>query len=326
MVATLRCTYSTVSADELLTTVVPDYRIDDPVDCRFWQRGANDTYRVRCARAEYFLRLYRHGAYPREANEFEAEALDYLHGRGVPVAHPVERRSGGFLTEIAAPEGSRFVLLTTAAEGSEPDYDSLDTCRLVGESVARMHSGFDGFRTTRRRTRLDLQGLLESPLVVIRRFLAEHPDRLELIETVARDVRAAIRAVPEASLDTGVVHGDLHGGNVHVHEGTVRHFDFEECAFGYRSYDLGTWKWGNALGTDERAVRRWQAFLEGYETARPIAEPGRSLVDAFVLVRELSELAYGIRHVRDFGYGDIMASDPDFVCGRIEAMREKLDA
>ncbi len=113
-------------------------------------------------------------AYPREANEFEAEALNYLHQQVFSVAYPIARKSGGYLTEIAALEGPRFVLLSAVAEGVTPDYESLDNCRLVGGSVAQMHLASSGFETSRQRTHLDLQWLLQNSMVVIRVHLAKH--------------------------------------------------------------------------------------------------------------------------------------------------------
>lgn len=317
MVTEFKCSYSTISSDEVMAKVIPEYTIDTPLECLFWQRGANDTYQVRCADAHYFLRIYRHGAFSREANEFEAEALSYLHQQGFPVAYPIARKSGGYLTEIIAPEGPRFVLLTALAEGSTPDYELPDNCWLVGQSVAQMHLASSGFTTSRKRSHLDLQGLLETSMIYIRNHMEHRPDALRTIEKIAQDARTAVLAVPEESLNIGICHGDLHGGNLHVHDGKVTHFDFEECAFGYRVYDIATFKWGSCLGSDELRAKRWPVFMEGYESIRPISESERSLVDSFVILRELAETAYGIRHIQDFGHNDIMASDIDHVCFRL---------
>ena len=320
MVPELGCSYSTISCKELMAKVIPDYCIETPLECHFWERGANDTYQVYCADARYFLRVYRCNAYPREANEFEAEALNYLHQQGFPVAYPIARKSGGYLTEIAAFEGPRFVLVTAVAEGVTPDYESLDNCRLVGESVAQMHLASIGFETSHQRTHLDLQWLLENSMAVIRVHLAQHANALSRVEKIAQDARMTVQAVSEESLDTGICHGDLHGGNMHLHEGKVTHFDFEECAFGYRVYDLATFKWGACRG--EQRLERWSAFVEGYRSIRPVSNVDLSLVDTFVIIREIAETAYGIRHVQDFGHNDIMAADIDDMCERLKKLAE----
>ena len=316
MPAVLDCSYSTISTQHVLSRVLPQYLIDEPIECVLWERGANDTYLVRCANAQYFLRIYRCGAFTREANEFEAQVLIFLHQNGISVASPVARREGGYISDIAAPEGLRFALLTHEAEGDVPDYDSLDNCRLVGESVARMHLLSEGFETPLVRMRLDLQGLLDTPLIHVRDYLHQHEKELKYIEAAAQQARSAIQAAPEAELKSGICHGDLHGGNLHLSNGTVTHFDFEECAFGYSIYDMATFRWGACFGKAREA--RWPAFLEGYESVRTLTDTEHSLINMFVITRELSELAYGIRHVQFFGSNDIMASDLDHVCERIK--------
>jgi len=314
MDAKFQCSYSTIDTTELMEHVIPHYAIDDPIECLLWERGANDTYQVRCASGLYYLRVFRCGAFTRDANEFEAEALIYLHQQGYPVAFPIARKSGGYTTEIAAPEGPRFILLSTLAEGTVPDYDVLENCRLVGKSIAEMHIAANGFKTSRKRNQLDLQWMLDDSMTVIRDHIAKRPSAnhakvLRLVEDIATDARAAVMAVPEESLDFGICHGDFHGGNLHLHEGKVTQFDFEECAFGFRIYDLATYKWD--LGFNEPRIKRWPVFLEGYESVRPLSESELSLIDTFVILRELTETAYGIRHVKDFGHNCINASDID---------------
>ena len=319
----LPCSYSTISAKALLDEVVSDYCVKSPQDCIFWERGANDTYRVRCADAYYSLRVYRCDAFPREAIEFEAEALSYLHDQDFTVAYPIARKSGGYLTEIAAPEGPRFVLLTSFADGETPDYECLENSRLVGESVAQMHLLSDDFKTSHERTHLDLQSLLEDSMAVIRTYMAHRPDDLNAIEKIAQQARMNVQAVPESLLDTGFCHGDLHGYNLHLHEGKVTHFDFEECAYGYRVYDLATFRWGVCMG--ERRAKRWSAFVEGYESIRPIAKSDLSLVGTFVVIRELSNIAFGMRNLKDFGHELSSESNIEDVRRQLEKIQTLVD-
>lgn len=122
------CSYSTIDTEVLMSKIIPTYKIEEPIECRFWERGANDTYKIICTNSSYFLRIYRANAFPREANEFEAELLNYLHSQGFPVAYPIAKKSGGFITEVGASEGVRYIMVTAAAEGIEPDYQILDHC------------------------------------------------------------------------------------------------------------------------------------------------------------------------------------------------------
>lgn len=312
----LRCHYSTVSSAELMEHVIPHYRIEKPLQCVFWDRGANDTYQVRCTDTRYSLRVYRHGAFPRESMEFEAAAIDHLYQQGCSVAHPIARESGEFLTEIKAPEGNRFVLLTAFADGTTPDYNDLEQCRLVGESVAQMHQVSNGFETVHKRAHLDLQSLLSDSLDIISPQLAHRPADLQTIEQIAKQAQITVQAAPEHMLEIGFCHGDLHGYNLHLHEGKVMHFDFEECAFGYRAYDLATFKWGACMG--EQRASRWSAFVQGYQSVRSIAKLDYSLIDTFVVIRELSNTAFGLRNLDDFGHDQINEGNISHFCRQLE--------
>lgn len=117
-------------------------------------------------------------------------------------------------------------------------------------------------------------------------------------------------------MDVGVCHGDLHGGNMHIHNGEVAFFDFEECAFGMRAYDLGTFKWDICGGKD--GPDRWSAFLRGYSTVRPLKTPDASWLNTIVLLRELAEAAYGVRNRGYFGENCLMVSDVDEFCKRLK--------
>ena len=315
--STVTCSYSTVDAHEILDKVVSQYRIDQPLECLLWERGANDTYRVNCAAATYFLRIYRPGAYPLEAMLFEAEFLNYLRQQNVPVAYPVERIDGGYLSEINAPDGKCLALLTSLAPGDTPDYDEPEACSLAGKALARMHVEANTFTTSHQRKHLNLDYLLEESVTVISGHMQQHANVLNIVEPIAQAIRHSVAAVPGDALDFGVCHGDFHGGNLHVHQDTVTLFDFEECAFGYRLYDIATFKWDVCGGSDERNSAAWLAFLIGYESIRPLSNAERSLIETFVVLRELAELAYGIRHVGYFGYNDILAAHPDDVSRRL---------
>jgi len=122
--------YSTVCENELLSKLLPLYCIDEPTSCRFWQRGINDTYQVRNPESMYSLRVYRHKLRSKSEIDFEISALNYLSDQGASVARPIAKREGGFVSEVQAPEGTRYVIVTTHADGEEPDYD-VETQRTV---------------------------------------------------------------------------------------------------------------------------------------------------------------------------------------------------
>lgn len=279
--------------------IIPDYCIDNPIDCLFWERGINDNYQVRCADIRYSLRIYRHGIHTRDEIDFEVDALNYLHNNGFPVAFPIARRSGGYITEISTPEGVRYVLVTAFAEGDTAKFDSLDNLRLMGKSVANLHQVSDGFKTDHKKNFIDLKLLIDDSFKTIEPHVAHLPERLTLLKQYLETASNSVQQIGEDVLDFGFCHGDVHGGNTHLHDGVLRHFDFEECRFGYRVFDLATFKWSLAL--DGNGPESWAAFVTGYESVRKIGEAETELLDTFVLLRHIWLIGLHMRNADDFG-------------------------
>jgi len=300
----IQCDYSSVSPQELIQKVLPEYGIGNVVDCLFWGRGANDNYVVSTDESRYSLRIYRHQIHTRDEIDFEVAALNHLHNEGFPVAFPIALKSGGYITEIAAPEGIRYVLLTAYAEGEQPKYDSPDDFVLTGKSVANLHQSTDGFRTHHKKRDIDLKAFTHDCFKSIEPHLSHRPEELLQLTQFLETASKAIQQVSVDEMDFGFCHGDVHGGNAHLHEGVLRHFDFEECGLGFRVFDLATFKWGAVL--DAAPPERWSSFVEGYESVRKISAADLELVDTFVLLRHIWLIAFHMRNASDFG-GELLS-------------------
>ena len=299
MTIELQCSYSTISCEELMAKVIPDYCIEDPLECIFWERGSNDTYVIRCASARYSMRIYRHENYPSDEIDFEVDALNYLHKQGFPVAYPIARKSGGYITEISAHEGVRYVLVTLFAEGSSLECSSVDEFRLYGKSLASLHEASQDFTTPHKKKDLDLNNFIDDSVKLIEPFLSHRPKDLEALNQYVENARSRVLRIGADCMDVGFCHGDVHGGNAHLHDGVLTHFDFEECGFGYRIYDLATFNW--AFDLNDSKSENWLAFLDGYESVRRISTEDIELLDTFVLLRHVWLIAFHMRNAGDFG-------------------------
>ena len=306
MVLELQCSYSTISSNDLLAKVIPDYNISEPIECLFWERGSTDTYVVRCANARYSLRIYRNENKSRDAVDFEVDALNYLHDNGFPVAYPITRKSGGYITEVLAPEGVRYVLLSAFAEGDAADYDAIEDFRVTGESVAQLHNISDGFKTAHKREDIDLKCFTETALNVIKPYVSHRPIDLAFLEECLETAANIIAKVGIDAMDFGFCHGDIHGGNAHLHNGVLTHFDFEECAFGFRVFDLATFKWGSVDGAE--GPEKWAAFVDGYESVRKIRETDAQVLDTFILLRHIWLISFHMSNASDFG-GELISDN-----------------
>ncbi len=317
----IAASYSTICEHELISKLVPLYAFDKPQSCRFWERGVNDTYQLFCAENTYSLRIYRHGLRTRDAIEFEVAALNHLHKRGLSVAYPIARKDSKFITELHAPEGLRYAIVTDHACGVLPDYSDDASAGNYGQAVAQLHKLSDDFVTDHHRPRLEVDYLLDTSMDIIRPFLAKGSDDLDYLNKTAQDLHRKVASVPVESLDIGFCHGDCHGHNVHENNGILTHYDFDCCGLGLRVFDLATFKWG--VLSDKNGEQLWTAFLSAYRASREVSEADLSLIDTFVAIRHIWWMALLCGNAQDFGYADTSERFVERQIGNMKSFSEK---
>jgi Ser/Thr protein kinase RdoA (MazF antagonist) len=296
-------THSVLSIKALLSDVLPNYDIKVPTECKFLSLGLNDTFLVTTGQNKYILRAYRKDWRSREDIHFELELLQHLKQQGIPVAAPIARKDGTFVEEVLAPEGLRYIALFSYALGKEIAYeaDEENDCYLYGKAVANIHTATATFQSNYRRFSIDLEHLLDKPLESIGPLLAHRPDDWNYLVTLVEKLRTCVQALPLKGLETGVCHGDFHGGNVHVNEhGTYTFFDFDCCGFGWRTYDIAVFRWSSRLANKEK--ERWTPFLRGYTEVRPLEDIDLRATPYFVAIRHVWLTGLHTGNGQDWGY------------------------
>lgn len=294
-------TYSTLSPAELLEKILPDYKIPAAYKCEFWARGFNDTYKVFTKNGNYSLRVYRHGWRSLSDIEFEIEALVFLNNAGAEVAYPIEKREGGYIIPIGAPEGIRYVILTKWIEGLTPDYETPGNAFRYGKSVAKMHTLSSGFQSKYERYKIDLDHLLHRPIESIKKYISHRKGDVKLLEDYESILSRVVSSISFQELDFGFCHGDIHGHNAHDLNGVISHFDFDFCGYGCRAYDLATFKWSAKLWKKE--LEWWPDFLDGYRSERNISENNLTLIEPYIAIRDIWLLGLHIDDAQDMSIG-----------------------
>jgi Ser/Thr protein kinase RdoA (MazF antagonist) len=292
-------THSILSTVALLASVLPNYMISTPIDCKLLGCGLNDTYLVKTVDEQVILRAYR--ATWRSAADigYELDVLQYLDRANVPVAAPIPRKDGNLIYELHAPEGTRRVALFRYAPGHELTQDQ-EQSYLYGQAVANIHAATDGFTSVHQRARIDLAHLIDQPLAAIRPFLAHRPKDWAYLQQIAGNVRERIAGMPLERMDSGFCHGDPHGGNAHIDaQKQITFFDFDCGGPGWRAYDIAVFRWG-AWG---RQSAIWQSFLEGYTERRPLSDLDLAAVPWFVAARHIWLLGLHTGNSQDWGCG-----------------------
>lgn len=284
---------SILSSDALTQRVLGRYALDEPVRCRFFHHGVNDTFQVHAGRTRYFLRVYRAGWRTKPQIAAELDMLLHLRDDGIAVSSPIQRKDGRYMTRVDAAEGVRWAVLFTAAAGGRVP-PTLRNCSAYGELVARIHTSLDRRPRDPRRFDLDRQHLIDGPLQHLERVLEHRPADLDFLRDAGAGLGEQLESLPRCGPQYGNCHGDHHGGNVHADDnGHLTLFDFDCYGYGWRAYDLAVYLWQASLKFGQsgsgkgRATRRWNVFLEGYETVRTLDAAERDATRLFVPIRHL---------------------------------------
>jgi Ser/Thr protein kinase RdoA (MazF antagonist) len=267
----------------------------------------NVTFRLTDGRTgeDWVLRLHRPGYHSETELEAERVWTSALREAGLAAPEPLFARDGrAFVPQAVAGTGEmRLVGVTRWIEGEVLD-DFLELpdraserplwFHRLGALVARTHLQSEAWRPPPgfARTRLDADGLMGpaprwGPFWDHEALTAE--DRELVIR--ARDVlHAHLSALPQGPAVFGMIHADLHPGNLLVRGDDLAIIDFDDAAFGWRMYDIAVALTHQQAAPDFATVR--EAFLAGYREVRNLPEGEAAQLSLFLLVRSLVQLGW----------------------------------
>lgn len=288
----------------------------------------NVTFRVTDAAdgAAYTLRLHRPGYHTREELISERIWTRALGAAGIAVPSGVSARDGSDYVEVAIPAAGerraagviRWVPGEVLADvlRTSPETDAIRPyLTQLGEIAGAMHNQSSAWTPPAGFTRhaLDAEGLVgEAPFWG--RFW-EHPalsagERDLLLSTRDR-VRAALARLGRRPGNFGLVHADLHDGNVLAAGDALHVIDFDDAGFGWHAYDLAVALAPYRQRPDYAALEA--AFLSGYQSRRESSEAVSGLIPMFVMIRNMVQI--GWLHQRpEIDVGDRLGGILDRAC------------
>ncbi|MES2610359.1 MAG: phosphotransferase [Pseudomonadota bacterium] len=287
---------STPTGGAIARMVMAHYALGDLADCVLMRRGFNHVYELRFTdgrRAVARLCAERPRGAPNTA--YETALLRHLKAAGAGVAAPLAARDGAASIAMPLPEGPRDLVLFEYLEGEGPGESVPDT-EATGRGLALLHELAQGYAGPPSRYQLDLQHLLHAPLALL--CAAPTMDDALRAGYMALAGRLAERiGALLPTLSRVACHGDCHGGNNFVTDGpdgvrVASFFDFDDTGPGLLAYELCVYLWntlprkvGGVL--DEAGLTRWQRFVAGYRSVRPLAKVDFDAITAFVPVRQI---------------------------------------
>jgi Ser/Thr protein kinase RdoA (MazF antagonist) len=280
------------------------------------RRSYPSLYRIASSRGPCWLRVYSSTHPSLTRLEAQVEAVFVLHRCGANVVRPVAGRNRRFVETLNVGDGRRHAVLFTHAPGRTLDRSNLTEVGAFGSVVAQLHAA-PGPVDDGRLAEIDLDYLADAPL----RRLASHAAATTVLDEV-RDLAREMCTRVGVGVPRGLCHGDVHAANANIdREENVTVFDFDELAYGPLAYDLACY-WRKCILEHEQrhaAEVEWCAFLEGYETVRPITDDERRAIPALAVLRAIWTMAMPAQYVGI--WGENWLSDPTYFDDHLTMIR-----
>lgn len=313
-------TYSLLSKEALLIHIKDQYDIQEPVHLHFFLKGMNDTYILKTVHTKYIFRVYRADRRTKSDIMFELDLLNHLHKQSVNVSIPILKKDGTVLNEFKVPEGVRYGVMFTFAEGYEKPIHEIEDSYLFGQSVAQIHKATENFTSAHERDSLHFVHLIDKPLHTIKQHMKHRPGDYDFLYELVMQIKARIQKHLQIGLDWGICHGDLHGNTnvAFTDEGKLTHYDFDICGYGWRAYDIAEFRLAREIhsGHDKDEVEKlWESFLNGYKSKRDLSDNDINAVPMFVALRQLWLFALCFSESEFIGEADF---DNGFIDSKID--------
>ncbi len=278
--------YSTLSPQALIDGVLSKYELGTIARCLFWNRGLSDIYLIETSDKTYILKVSHHHWRSKTDIQFELEFLDFLYQQDIPVANPLKTKTGELFVTIHAVEGDRYAALFPYAPGEVPQGDlNLDQSIVMGQTLGKIHASSLEFCNKTPRQALDLKYLLDDSFEVILPYLDRQSQDLAYLEQAISKIKQQLTCLEQTSPLWSVCWGDPHSGNVHfTQDNQITLFDFDQCGYGWRVFDIAKFFQVSLNAGIKRQVR--DAFLDAYQEIQ-------QLTDAEVLsLQALTQMAH----------------------------------
>ncbi|RYG24243.1 hypothetical protein EON82_11405 [bacterium] len=254
----------------------------EPVSVAPLVHAENTTYRVDAKEGAFCLRVCRPD-YQSDANVVsEIAFLAALSEAGFDVPRPYDSR----VVKAAVPEvpEARNCVLLQWQEGEfADDRFTSEQAKGVGRTMAETH-GFsaqwippEGFSRQGLHDQVFERFVFESPVGFV-----EESNRQVLLETLKRS-RKMLSGLERDRANFGLIHGDMHRGNVLFDGDHVRLIDFDDLGWAYWIADFAA-ALAYEVGKDQFVEVR-EAMLTGYAEVRPLPSQTDKLLSGFLRMR-----------------------------------------
>jgi Ser/Thr protein kinase RdoA (MazF antagonist) len=280
--------YSSLSATALLNFIVHQYKLEAEASILFLKRGFNDTYQITSGNKKFILRVYKYKWRRLADIETELQLLLHLSNNGISVSIPLTDIKKEYIQHFHAPEGLRYAVLFSYAEGKQIKKITVEQAYLLGVETGSIHLLTQNKQMGVTAQDYNIADQFCHTIQVLQPVLIHHQPQCEYLVQLKRQFIARFENIQEGELTKGICHGDLQSENFHITEkNKFTFFDFDFFGTGYLIYDIGVFMWYDHKNKPPEIMT---SFLKGYESRRKLSSTEHQLIPWFSTLRAVFQM------------------------------------
>lgn len=272
---------STISPIYLGKFIQEQYDFDVTMFCQLIKTWVNDTYLIVNQSEKYIFRIYRLNWRTKLEIEEELRFIKILQKEELAVSFPIEDKLGNCIQTVSAPEGLRFGVLFSYAEGEKILNISPALHLEIGQLMGNIHLISKDLHLER--TTYTFENLIANALQKIEKIIAINSIDFQLLKQFQLDILNFVATKDLNKLRTGVVHLDLWADNLNITKNNdITLFDFDFCGNSWLVLDIAYHLVMIFLFEPDQNIWREKsnAFIKGYESENTILAEENELIPA----------------------------------------------
>ncbi len=273
-------TNSNLSAKHLGLFLQEKYTLSKETACTFIRAGINDTYLVSDNIEKYVFRVYSLDWRSRAEILEEIRLLNLLKQNNISISYPLPDKGDDYIQTLNAPEGNRYGVLFSYANGHKIHNYSKEVHFQIGALMARFHQVTNNQALNRVTYTPEI--LIVEPLKQIEKFLAADSKELGFIQSTQEYLLQEFSNVDGQEIRRGIVHLDIWFDNLNItDENVATIFDFDFCGNGWLCLDIAYYIM-QLHNIEKYEAKDYQpkidSFISGYESITTISKEEKRLI------------------------------------------------
>lgn len=271
---------SNLSGTHIAVFLQEKYAFSKDTQCRLIKAGINDTYLVSEKADKYVFRVYSLNWRTKTEINQEIKLLNLLKQNDISISYPIADFENHYIQTLNAPEGDRFAVLFSYANGEKQHIISEETHFQIGQLMGRLHQVTHDLKLHRVDYSPEL--ILIDSLQKVASFLNNDSEEMAFMKSAQSYLLQEFKNADVAHIRQGIVHLDIWYDNLNISsDGKVTLFDFDFCGNGWLCLDIAYYilQLHNLERYEANAYQpKVDSFLKGYESVIPISSEEKRLI------------------------------------------------